>query len=63
MNNKLYTADEAVKVLERTSLTDIDSKVREAKTDEDKERWNALYNFALQQRQSKIINRVTAKHL
>lgn len=30
-DNKLYTADEAIKVLERTSLTDIDSKIRKAK--------------------------------
>lgn len=55
-DNKLYTADEAIKVLERTSLTDIDSKIRTAKNAEERKRWNSLYNFALQQRQRKIIN-------
>ncbi|MDY5247465.1 MAG: hypothetical protein SPJ50_07755 [Ligilactobacillus salivarius] len=57
-DNKLYTADEAIKVLERTSLTDIDFKIRKAKNAEERERkrWNALYDFALQQRQRKIIN-------
>lgn len=56
MKGKLYTADEAIKVLERTSLTDIDSKIRKAKNAEERERWNMLYNFVLQQRQRKIIN-------
>ncbi|MDD7407994.1 MAG: hypothetical protein PUG19_09120 [Lactobacillus amylovorus] len=56
MKNKLYTADEAINVLERTSLTDIDSKIRKAKNAEERERWNMLYNFVLQQRQRKIIN-------
>lgn len=56
MKNKLYTADEAIDVLERTSLTDIDSKIRKAKNAEERERWNMLYNFVLQQRQRKIIN-------
>ena len=55
-DNKLYTADEAIKVLERTSLTDIDFKIRKAKNVEERKRWNALYDFALQQRQRKIIN-------
>lgn len=56
MKGKLYTADEAIKVLERTSLTDIDSKIRKAKNAEERERWSMLYNFVLQQRQRKIIN-------
>lgn len=56
MKNKLYTVDEAINVLERTSLTDIDSKIRKAKNAEERERWNMLYNFVLQQRQRKIIN-------
>ena len=56
MKGKLYTADEAIKVLERTSLTDIYSKIRKAKNAEERERWNMLYNFVLQQRQRKIIN-------
>ena len=55
-DNKLYTADEAIKVLERTSLTDIDFKIRKAKNAEERKIWNALYDFALQQRQRKIIN-------
>lgn len=53
---KLYSADEAIHVLENTDLVDIDNKVRKAKTSEERDKWNTLYNSALRQQQLVIIN-------